>query len=410
MRGVRLLLAGVIVMLMAAPPAHGKPAVLDVRLGLHPGMTRIVLDLSAALDYRVFSLADPYRVVIDLSEVDWNLPADRAPPGLGVVQALRFGLFAVGTSRVVLDVNAPVRVRRVDLLTGDGAVPIRLVLDLEPVSEAVFRDALQSGPIVSSPAMVAMTPPPLPLLPLPLPPVKPPAPGAEARPVVAIDAGHGGVDPGALGSGGSVEKTITLAMAKELQRQLEATGRYRVILTRDSDVFVRLRDRIELARVGKADLFVSLHADAHDTGKLRGASVYTLSEQASDAEAEALAAKENKADLIAGIDLSNNDEIVTNILIDLAQRETKNLSARFADMLVKELKRETLLLRKTHRFAGFAVLKAPDVPSVLIELGYLSSREDESLLRSAKHRTKLGASIGRAIDAYFVWQESLKRS
>ena len=410
MRGVRLLLAGVIVMLMAAPPAHGKPAVLDVRLGLHPGMTRIVLDLSAALDYRVFSLADPYRVVIDLSEVDWNLPADRAPPGLGVVQALRFGLFAVGTSRVVLDVNAPVRVRRVDLLTGDGAVPSRLVLDLEPVSEAVFRDALQSGPIVSSPAMVAMTPPPLPLLPLPLPPVKPPAPGAEARPVVAIDAGHGGVDPGALGSGGSVEKTITLAMAKELQRQLEATGRYRVILTRDSDVFVRLRDRIELARVGKADLFVSLHADAHDTGKLRGASVYTLSEQASDAEAEALAAKENKADLIAGIDLSNNDEIVTNILIDLAQRETKNLSARFADMLVKELKRETLLLRKTHRFAGFAVLKAPDVPSVLIELGYLSSREDESLLRSAKHRTKLGASIGRAIDAYFVWQESLKRS
>jgi len=408
MRGVRLLLAGVIVMLMAAPPAHGKPAVLDVRLGLHPGMTRIVLDLSAALDYRVFSLADPYRVVIDLSEVDWNLPADRAPPGLGVVQALRFGLFAVGTSRIVLDVNAPVRVRRVDLLAGDGAVPIRLVLDLEPVSEAVFRDALQSGPIVSSPAMVAMTPPLLPLL--PLPPVKPQAPGADARPVVAIDAGHGGVDPGALGSGGSVEKTITLAMAKELQRQLEATGRYRVILTRDSDVFVRLRDRIELARVGKADLFVSLHADAHDTGKLRGASVYTLSEQASDAEAEALAAKENKADLIAGIDLSNNDEIVTNILIDLAQRETKNLSARFADMLVKELKRETLLLRKTHRFAGFAVLKAPDVPSVLIELGYLSSREDESLLRSARHRTKLGASIGRAIDAYFVWQESLKRS
>ncbi|MEX0697476.1 MAG: N-acetylmuramoyl-L-alanine amidase [Dongiaceae bacterium] len=405
MCGARLLLAGVIVLLLAAAPAHGKPAVLDVRLGLHPGMTRIVLDLSAALDYRVFSLADPYRVVIDLSEVDWNLPADRAPPGLGVVQALRFGLFAVGTSRVVLDVNAPVRVRRVDLLTGDGAVPIRLVLDLEPVSEAVFREALQSGPIVSSPAMVAVTPPPL-----PLPPVKPQAPGAEARPVVAIDAGHGGVDPGALGSGGSVEKTITLAMAKELQRQLEATGRYRVILTRDTDVFVRLRDRIELARVGKADLFVSLHADAHDSGKLRGASVYTLSEQASDAEAEALAAKENKADLIAGIDLSNNDEIVTNILIDLAQRETKNMSARFADMVVKELKRETLLLRKTHRFAGFAVLKAPDVPSVLIELGYLSSREDESLLRSAKHRRKLGASIGRAIEAYFAWQESLKRS
>jgi len=204
---------------LAAAPALGKPAVLDVRLGLHPGMTRVVLDLSAALDYRVFSLADPYRVVIDLTEVDWNLPADRAPPGLGVVQALRFGLFAVGTSRVVLDVNAPVRVRRAELLAGDGAVPIRLVLDLEPVSEAVFREALQSGPIVSSPAMVAATPP------RPLPPLKPQAPGADSRPVVAIDAGHGGVDPGALGTGGSVEKTITLAMAKELQRQIEATDR-----------------------------------------------------------------------------------------------------------------------------------------------------------------------------------------
>jgi N-acetylmuramoyl-L-alanine amidase len=198
-------------------------------------------------------------------------------------------------------------------------------------------------------------------------------------------------------------------MAVELKKQLEKTGRYQVVLTRDSDVFVRLRDRIEVARAAGADLFVSLHADAHTTSDLRGASVYTLSEKASDAEAAALATKENKSDVIAGIDLSNENEVVTNILIDLAQRETKNLSARFAALLVDELKRDTPLLRNTHRFAGFAVLKAPDVPSVLIELGYLSSDEDEAQLRSAKHRAKLGTAIVRAVDGFFEWQQTMRR-
>ena len=215
--------------------------------------------------------------------------------------------------------------------------------------------------------------------------------------------------PGRPSASGTYEKEITLAMALEMKRQLEASGRYRVVLTRDSDVFIRLRDRIEIARAAKADLFISLHADAHGTRDLRGASVYTLSEQASDAEAAALAAKENKSDVIAGIDLSNENEVVTNILIDLAQRETKNLSARFAAVLVDELKRDTLLLRNTHRFAGFAVLKAPDVPSVLIELGYLSSREDEAELRSAKHRTKVASAIMRAVDGFFEWQQTMRR-
>src|SRR5690606_19099653 len=151
-------------------------------------------------------------------------------------------------------------------------------------------------------------------------------------------------------------------------------------------------------------------ADSHGSRDLRGASVYTLSETASDAEAAALAMKENKADLIAGIDLSSENEIVTNILFDLAQRETKNLSAHFAAMLVNELERETRLLRNTHRFAGFAVLKAPDVPSVLVELGYLSNPKDEAQLRSAAHRAKLAGSLARAVDRYFSWQESLRRS
>jgi N-acetylmuramoyl-L-alanine amidase len=401
MRWARWVRAILLALLWPAASAAAQPSVLDVRVGVHPDMTRVVIDLTEAPGYRIFTLADPYRVVIDLTEVGWQLPDGRVPAGRGFIQSLRFGLFAPGTSRVVLDLSEPTRVRQVQLLPAASAAPVRLVIDLEEADEASFIASIGAAPIVSSAAMatpVAMV----------LPPPKP-EPAGDDRPLVAIDAGHGGVDPGAIGASGAYEKEITLAMALELKKQLEKTGRYRVLLTRDSDVFVRLRDRIAIARAAKADLFVSLHADAHPTGDLRGASVYTLSEQASDAEAAALAAQENKSDVIAGVDLSNENEVVTNILIDLAQRETKNLSARFAALLVEELKRDTLLLRNSHRFAGFAVLKAPDVPSVLVELGYLSSSKDEAQLRSKKHRAKLGGAIVRAIDSFFESQQTLRQ-
>lgn len=402
MRGARWVWIVLLALLLPAAPAAGQPTVLDVRLGVHPDMTRVVLDLSEAPGYRVFTLADPYRVVVDLSEVGWRLSDGQVPAGRGLVQALRYGLFAPGTSRVVLDLSGPTRVRNVQLLPADSPARARLVIDLEKVDDESFLATLHAAPIVSSAAMAT----PAAVI---LPPPKPEPPGDD-RPLIALDAGHGGVDPGAIGTSGIYEKEITLAMALELKKQLEKSGRYRVVLTRDSDVFVRLRDRIEIARAAKADLFVSLHADAHATRDLRGASVYTLSEQASDAEAAALAAKENKSDVIAGVDLSNENEVVTNILIDLAQRETKNLSAHFAALLVQELKRDTLLLRNSHRFAGFAVLKAPDVPSVLVELGYLSSDKDEAQLRSTKYRAKLGTSILRAIDGFFEWQQTMRRS
>jgi N-acetylmuramoyl-L-alanine amidase len=401
MRGLRWVPLVLLALLLPAAPALGKPEVLDVRLGLHPDKTRVVLDLTEAPGYRIFPLADPYRMVVDLSEVVWRLPDGHAPQGRGLVQSLRYGLFAPGTSRVVLDLAGPTRIQEVQVLPPSDGAPTRLVIDLAAISETDFQASLRGAPLISS---VAMTAPAA----LVLPPPKPGGDGDE-RPVVVIDAGHGGVDPGAIGGSGVYEKEITLAMAIELKKQLEKTGRYQVVLTRDSDVFVRLRDRIEVARAAGADLFVSLHADAHTTSDLRGASVYTLSEKASDAEAAALATKENKSDVIAGIDLSNENEVVTNILIDLAQRETKNLSARFAALLVDELKRDTPLLRNTHRFAGFAVLKAPDVPSVLIELGYLSSDEDEAQLRSAKHRAKLGTAIVRAVDGFFEWQQTMRR-
>ncbi|MGE4280726.1 MAG: N-acetylmuramoyl-L-alanine amidase [Magnetospirillum sp.] len=238
---------------------------------------------------------------------------------------------------------------------------------------------------------------------------QPRTPRNQGKAVVVIDPGHGGVDPGALGVSGIYEKHITLAMARELKAQLERSGRYKVHLTRDRDIFIRLRERVAIARQYGADLFISLHADSVNNPQLTGLSVYTLSQTASDGEAQLLADKENKADLLAGIDLSHESADVANILIDLAQRETMNRSAGFAGGVVDELGRETTLLGNTHRFAGFAVLKAPDVPSILIELGYLSNASEERQLRQPDYRAKLAKGIARAVDRHFLEGQKARR-
>jgi N-acetylmuramoyl-L-alanine amidase len=219
--------------------------------------------------------------------------------------------------------------------------------------------------------------------------------------VVVIDAGHGGVDPGATGVDGTYEKDIVLPLAKALRDALERTGKYTVVMTRDTDIFLSLRARVAVGRRAKADLFVSLHADSAPDAYVRGASVYTLSEKASDKEAEALARSENQSDIIAGVDLTNESDVVTSILIDLAQRETKNNAVKFAQMLVPELQRAGDVTEKSHKFAGFVVLKAPDVPSVLIECGYVSNQTDESTMTTSRWRRNMAQGIGRAIDRYF---------
>jgi N-acetylmuramoyl-L-alanine amidase len=278
-----------------------------------------------------------------------------------------------------------------------------------PSSTSAVLQASTTSSVValasSGSAAVATT-----LWPSTVPTLRPGSAPAAALPLIYIDPGHGGPDPGTIGTTGTYEKDVTLAMAKELQRQLLATGRYRVKMTRDSDKFVALRPRFEMARRDHADMFISLHADANPFYSARGATVYTLSENASDSEAEALAAKENKADLIDGVDLSQQNNTVTSILIDLAQRETKNRSASFAELLVHDMGQVTLMLRNSHRFAGFAVLKAPDIPSVLIELGYLSDAQDEALLISPLHRTKLATAMLHAIDGYYTEMASGTRS
>lgn len=389
--------SALLALLFSSSLALAKPNVTDVRIGVHPDKTRFVLELTEEPAYRAFTLPDPFRVVIDLPALEWSLGPQRVVEGGGLVQALRYGLFAPGTSRVVLDVEQPVDFQKVFVLPPSNGYGYRLVIDLKPISrEAYFARA--RTPLVSS---------------IPLPraqqaavPLAPPKPQGDTRPVIVIDAGHGGVDPGAIGQTGIYEKDLVLTYAKELKQQLEATGRYRVHMTRESDVFVRLRDRVRYAQESDAELFISLHANTHRKHELRGAAIYTLSENASDAEAAALAAKENKADAIAGIDLSDQPEVVSKILIDLAQRETMNQSKTFANLLVNDLRAVGPVLRNTHRSAGFAVLKSPTVPSVLLEVGYLSNKTEEKLLRSEDHRRSISQAIVRAVDSYFEWQRT----
>ncbi len=383
-------------------PALAGVVAESIRVGDYQSRTRFVLDLSGPVDFRIFSLANPYRIVVDLPEIAWRFKPTGIPDGKRIT-GYRYGLFQPGQSRIVIDVSKPVKVSKAFLLSPQGDFGHRLVIDLTDVSREAFLKAVKLTPPPRKEASKE-------------PPVQPPPPRSDAKkprkkelPLIAIDPGHGGVDPGAHGRYGTWEKNIVLEQARELRRQLLATGRYRVILTRDRDIFVRLRERIAIAQRAGADLFISLHADSIANSKVRGGSVYTLSEKASDREAEALAAKENKADIIAGVDLSEQSETVARILIDLRQRLTKNASVALAKHLVSNLGNTTKMLRRNHRFAGFAVLKAPEIPSVLIEMGYLSNPADEKMLRSLDHRRKIARAIVEGVNGYIEQRQAFNR-
>lgn len=443
--------------------------VTDVRVSERAQRTRVVFEFTRDLDFKVFTLANPNRVVVDMPEVGWQLPARPLPSRVGVFETLRYGLYKPGNSRVVVDLRTPSVIKKAFLMEPIGPKGYRLVIDLASASQSAFLKQIKNPPIEvvtasrgdfdkpkgpvqsrtrtktptvarpkgpevisrSTAAVVkkkktvtpklAMTKSTKAVVKAPgheikklvaafrPPPRKPASRPRNDKKVIIVDSGHGGADPGTIGKSGIYEKHITLAMARELTKQLNATGRFKAVMTRDRDIFIPLRKRVQIARDSSADLFLSLHADAIKNTKISGPSVYTLSEKASDKEAAALAEKENKSDLIAGMDLSHESQEVANILIDLAQRESMNQSARFATQLVKDLKRRTKLLRNTHRFAGFAVLKAPDIPSVLIEMGFLSNRNDERLLQTAQYRRKFSAGIVAAIETYFSEVEEASR-
>ncbi len=385
---------------VAAPAwAAGKPIVTDARVGVHDGLTHFVLDVSAPIQVqRVFTLPAPYRVVIDLpSSIDQpDLRNERV--NTGIISAYRSGRFSVRTFRLVLEVDGPARVLRHYPLPGENGLGHRYVFQLEPVNAATFARERQAPPVLA-----AAVPGP------PIPRTKPER--SANKTLIVIDPGHGGIDPGATRGKKILEKAVTLAVAKRIKKELEKSNRYSVLLTRDGDIFMSLHDRKIVAQRRPADLFISIHADSIRKRRVRGASVYTVSEKASDEEAAALAANENKSDLLAGIasiDFERMDHVRTEIFIDMMGNKTQERAIHFSGMLVEAFRGEKVKLRREpRRHAGFVVLKAPDVASVLVELGYLSNQRDARLLRSAKHQAKLARAVRRAVDRYFTDEISM---
>ena len=523
-RRVAVLVLVSLVTAAAAAGALAAPTVTGIRIGEHDDMTRLVLDLTEATTFRIFTLTGPDRMVIDLPPVRWgmaerNLAIDRAG-----VSRVRLGQFRPDTARIVLDLIRPATVRRTFVLApSEGGSPVhRLVVDFGPVPLPTLRAAGQpaetlkqepkaptadkpaeplkqepkaptadkpaeplkqepKAPTADKPAEPARQEPKAPTADKPAEPLKlepkaptadkpaeplkqePKAPTADkpaepaeqerraapgaqpaepvegeqreahvdrpaepappvrraapreppplpqlkprakpVRPLIAVDAGHGGRDPGAVSASGLREKTVVLTFAREFRAALEASGRYRAVLTRNSDHKIGLRRRVVTARNAGADLFLSIHVDRLDERSVRGASVYTLSAEASDTETAALATRENKADIVADVDLSEGyDPEVAKVLISLVQQNTMNCSAALAALLVPALDRVAPLVNRPHRFGDFRVLKAPDIPSVLIELGFLSNDRDAERMRSRRHRAALAGAIIEALDNYY---------
>jgi N-acetylmuramoyl-L-alanine amidase len=373
-----------------APPApNDAPVASEVRLGGDDTQTRMVFDLSQKIDVRAFTLANPYRVVMDMPQVTFRLPPKTGEAGRGLIKAFRFGLVMQGGSRIVIDLARPARVDKAFVIDAANDQPARLVVELAAVDrEAFMRTITAEG-----------RPPER----KPEPSVEPKA-GGDTRPLVVIDPGHGGIDNGTRAPSGEMEKTIVLEFSQMLRDKVEKTGKYRVVMTRTDDTFVPLPDRVQFARARQASLFISIHADAlrRREGDAQGATVYTLSERASDARAARLAEAENQADAIAGLDLSSQEKDVAGILIDLARRETKTFSLQFAQGLVGQLKNAARLHQHPLKSAAFVVLKAPDVPSILVELGYVTNRADLKSLISAEWRDRTADSIVQAVDTFFT--------
>ena len=373
----------------AAPvSADSFPIATDARLGGDETQTRFVLDLSRRIDLHLFTLADPYRVVIDVPQVTFRLPPKAGENGRGLIKAFRFGLVMPGGSRMVIDLVKPARIDKAFVVDAADGAPARLVLDLVATDrESFLRKIALDQRFARAQA----------------PPSREQQSSGDARPLIVLDPGHGGIDTGTKGPTGQMEKDIVLDFSKRLQQKIETAGKYRVLLTRTDDTFVPLAERVRFAREAGAALFMSIHADSlpRREGDAQGATVYTLSETATDPAAARLAEQENRADVIAGVDLKEQPDDVAGILIDLAQRETKTFSIEFANKLVGTMKETTRLHKEPIKSAGFRVLRAPDVPSVLVELGYVSNKEDLQSLSSDSWRDHAANSMASAIDGYF---------
>ena len=350
---------------------------------------KLSFDLSNGIDATAFVLPDPDRVIVDLPQVDFADDPSVGRPNTdrrgrakkqGLVTSYRFGLLSPGRSRIVIDLGAPARVVATVHTLGDRS---RLTIELARTDRASFRAASR---VQASPVVAGFAP-------------KPPA--APGKATIVLDPGHGGPDTGAIVNG-VIEKEVALSFAKMLASKLEATGGFNVVMTRASDVFIPLSERVRIARGANAALMISIHADTlPETADVSGATVYTVSDKASDAYAAKVAAKENDADAASGVEGQTDVADVNDILFDLTRQETRAYSHVFARTLVNYWKVAGRLNKNPQRAAGFVVLKAPDVPSVLLEIGYLSSQADSASLTSEDWRDKATGRMAEAIEDYF---------
>nr|WP_321456853.1 N-acetylmuramoyl-L-alanine amidase [uncultured Cohaesibacter sp.] len=357
---------------------------------------QFVLDVSEPVGFSVFALAEPYRLVIDLPEMSFQMEQGLGHVERAMVQNFRFGGFGHSGARVVLDLAGPAKVAKAFTLPPVDGNPARMVINLEAVSKKEFaeqalRDVIRIDADGKPQSKAALVEPKEQTNDLE---------ATDARPLIVLDPGHGGIDTGAVAPGVQ-ESKVVLSFAKSLRKSLEKQGKYRVLLTRDNDRFISLSKRVAFAQKHKADLFLSIHADIVKEHYVRGATVYTLSDKASDAVAHKLAQQENRSDLLAGLEIEDTDDVVADILIDLTRRETANHSSLYSRTLVGALKASIRLSKTPERSAGFRVLKAPDIPSVLLELGYLSNKEDRADLLSKEWREKAILSITKSINGYF---------
>ena len=398
-RPAKALAAAAAAALVAVSPAAAaddlaRPVAVGVRLVENAGGAALTFDLSRPVDARAYTLGSPDRIVVDLPEVAFELD-----PGAGsgdssagaLVKGFRFGLLAPGKSRIVIDLSrrgCPAGVESKPIV--DGAPASRLTIAVKPCDDDAFAAAA-------------------------MPPDASQAPGEGTSgftpPVIVLDPGHGGNDGGAHGVGGAVEKTLALDFCLELRRQLEAAGKYKVLMTREGDQYVDLDSRVDFARNADASLFVSVHADTlSDVADVSGSTVYTVADRASDAEAARIAARENAADRDPARVKAKDEPQVAGILFDLKRRETRAYSRLFSRTLVEDLRGATRLNHNPERSAGFVVLKAPEFPSALVELGYLSNAQDVAALQSAEWRTRTAAAMAKAIDAFFAGSRATRES
>ena len=395
--------------------AASVPLALSVRQDVAGQETRLIFAIGACVAADSHVLENPARAIVDMPEVNFQIdpqvgrspagksprhahrhhaapaPAAASPPAGSLIVSYRFGKLAPGKSRIVVDLSGPagIAINCAPAETGG----FELTLSLTPQNDAAFRSAARAGAEMQA------------LKPTPSTPATPePANPAGEKPLVVLDPGHGGVDTGALGRDHAVEKFLVLEFAKVLGAKLRESDHFRVVFTREDDSFVPLGERVKLARRLGAGLFVSLHADAlaGDGAGVQGATVYTVSDRASDAEAARVAEHENKADAAAGVEAKEDASDVNDILFDLTRRETRAYSHVFGHSLAEYWKVAARLNKNPSRSAGFVVLKAPDVPSVLLELGYLSNVADATDLSSPEWRQKAAAQVARAIEAFFT--------